>query len=126
MPNVVGPPLWNSSFLPAIYQGTFVATKENDPQKLIQYIRNDQLTAPEQRRQLDLLAKLNRIEVDHLGEDDPQLEARIQSMEIAYRMQTEAPEVFDTRKESEATRQLYGDGEFARGCVMARRLVERG
>ena len=57
---------------------------------------------------------------------DPQLEAAIQSMEIAYRMQTEAPEVFDIRKESEATLKLYGPGSTARGCLMAVRLVERG
>src|SRR5262249_20373730 len=57
---------------------------------------------------------------------DPQLEAAIQSMEVAYRMQTEAPEVFDIRKESEATLKLYGPGSTARGCLMAVRLVQRG
>ncbi len=58
--------------------------------------------------------------------DDPQLEASIQSAEIAFRMQTEAPDVFDITKESEATRARYGDGNFGRGCLMARRLVEKG
>ena len=56
---------------------------------------------------------------------DPQLEAAIQSMEVAYRMQTEAPEVFDIRKESKATLELYGPGSTARGCLMAVRLVEK-
>ena len=80
---------------------------------------------PEQRLQLDLLAKLNRIQIEREGAD-PQLEASIQSAEIAYRMQTEAPEVFDIAKESAATRDRYGDGDFGRGCLMARRLVEKG
>ena len=56
----------------------------------------------------------------------PELEATIQSMEVAFRMQTEAADVFDIRKESQATLDRYGDGDFARGCLMARRLVEHG
>jgi hypothetical protein len=121
----VGPPLWNSVFLPAVYQGTYISNKESEPGKLIEDIGNERLNLSQQRRQLDLLGKLNRI---HLEErrDQSQLEACIQSMEIAYRMQTEAPDVFDIRKESEATRQRYGEGDFARGCLMALRLVERG
>ena len=63
--------------------------------------------------------------VDELGRA-PELEATIQSMEVAFRMQTEAPDVFDIRKESQATRDRYGVSEFGRGCLMARRLVERG
>ncbi len=125
-PNVVGPPLWNSAFLPAVYQGTFISNSETDPLKQIQYIVNDSITRSEQRRELDLLAKLNRVHLEQQKERDSQLEATIQSMEVAFRMQTEAPQVFDLSKESEATRQAYGDGQFARGCLMARRLVERG
>jgi uncharacterized protein (DUF1501 family) len=111
--------------LPAVYQGTYISNKESEPGKLIEDIGNERLNLSQQRRQLDLLGKLNRI---HLEErrDQSQLEACIQSMEIAYRMQTEAPDVFDIRKESEATRQRYGEGDFARGCLMALRLVERG
>jgi uncharacterized protein (DUF1501 family) len=60
------------------------------------------------------------------GADDPQLEGRIQSMEIAYRMQSEAMEAFDLSKEPEAVRARYGEGDFNRGCLIARRLVERG
>ena len=122
---VVGPPLWNSTFLPAVYQGTHIANNESDPQKLIQYIHNKQLNLSQQTQQLELLERLNRLHLDS-RKGDAQLEAGIQAMEIAYRMQTEAPDVFDIRKESEATRQSYGDGDFARGCLMARRLVERG
>ena len=57
---------------------------------------------------------------------DPELEASIESMEIAYRMQSQAMDAFDVRKESAATQARYGSGDFARGCLMARRLVERG
>ncbi len=122
---VVGHQLWNSTFLPAVYQGTYIPNNEKEPDKLIQYIRNKNLGLPEQRRQLDLLARLNRINIEREG-TDPQLEASIQSAEIAYRMQTEAPEVFDLGKESAETRARYGDGDFGRGCLMARRLVEKG
>lgn len=122
---IVGPQLWSSTFLPAVYQGTFVPNNEIEPEKLIQHIRNKDLKPVEQRRQLDLIAKLDRLQLDRTG-PDPQLEATIESAEIAFRMQAEAPDVFDVRKESEATRARYGDGNFARGCLLARRLVERG
>jgi Protein of unknown function (DUF1501) len=122
---IIGPQLWTSSFLPAVYQGTYIPNNERKVDQLVQYIANKGLSATEQRRQLDLLAKLNHLEIKRDG-DDPQLEASIQSAEIAYRMQTEAPEVFDITKESESTRARYGDGDFGRGCLMARRLVERG
>jgi len=121
----VGPPLWNSVFLPAVYQGTYLSNKETEPQRLIEDIGNEHLNLSQQRSQLDLLANLNRIHLE-ARPSQPQLEACIQSMETAYRMQTEAPEVLDVRKEDEATRQRYGDGDFARGCLMALRLVERG
>lgn len=120
-----GPRLWESSFLPAVYQGTHIRNNETDSQKLIQWIRNEKLSLSEQRQQLDLLARLNRSHLEQRGADS-QLEASIQAMEIAFRMQTEAPQVFDLSKEKKATREAYGDGDFARGCLMARRLIERG
>lgn len=122
----VGPPLWNSTFLPAVYQGTYIASKERDPEKLIQYIRNGRLSLTDQRRQLELLEKLNRLDMERRGSRDNQLEASIQSMEVAYRMQTEAPAVFDISKESETVRERYGESDFGRGCLMALRLVESG
>jgi hypothetical protein len=79
----------------------------------------------EQRRELDLLRKLEGMRSAQTGTDS-QVEASIQSMEIAYRMQTEAPEVFDIRKESQATLDLYGPGDVARGCLTAVRLAEKG
>jgi len=122
---VVGPQLWSSSFLPSVHQGTYIPNNESDPEKMIQHLRSPQFGLTEQRRQLDLLGALNRLYLEKEG-PDPQLESGIQSMEIAYRMQTEAMEAFDLRKESEATRARYGEGDFARGCLLARRLVERG
>ena len=135
VPTTVGPPLWNSAFLPAVQQGTFISSKveradqiigkDFDPKKLIQFIHNKEFAPPEQRREIDLLEKLDRLR--QAGQPrDPQLEAAISSMEVAYRMQTEAPEVFDIRKESKATLELYGTGSTARGCLMAVRLAERG
>lgn len=123
---VVGPPLWNSAFLPAVHQGTHISNKETDPEKLIHYIRNGRISLRDQRRQLDLVAKLNKLHLDRLQESDPQLETCIQSMEIAYRMQTEAPEVLDVSKESQATRERYGTSDFGRACLMALRLVSAG
>jgi hypothetical protein len=122
---VIGPQLWTSSFLPAVYQGTYLANSDSDPEKLIRHLRNHEIGLEEQRRQLDLLAKLNSIGLEREG-SDPELEASIESMEIAYRMQSQAMDAFDVRKESAATQARYGSGDFARGCLMARRLVERG
>ncbi len=122
---IVGPQLWTSAFLPAIYQGTYIPNSEKTPDKLIHYIRNNEISVPAQRRQLDLLAKLNELEIAREGAD-PTLEASIQTSEIAFRMQAEAPDVFDITKEPETVRARYGDHDFGRGCLMARRLVERG
>ncbi|MGH9658047.1 MAG: DUF1501 domain-containing protein [Bryobacteraceae bacterium] len=122
---VVGPQLWSSAFLPAVYQGTHLPNNETSPDKLIQHIRNPKATREEQRSQLDLLAHLNRRHMEREGAD-PNLEAAVQSMEIAFRMQMEAPDALDLGKESESTRARYGEGDFARGCLMARRLIERG
>ncbi|MEZ5317324.1 MAG: DUF1501 domain-containing protein [Vicinamibacterales bacterium] len=135
VPTTVGPPLWNNAFLPAVHQGTYIPSrverpdqivgKDFDPKKLVSFIHNDEFTLPAQRRELDLLEKLDQLQ--RQGEaKDPQLEAAIASMEVAYRMQTEAPDVFDIRKETKATLDLYGPGSTARGCLMAVRLVERG
>ncbi len=121
-----------------MHQGTFIADKvekqtdaaligkDFDPKKLISYIHNEKFTLTEQRRELDLLETLNRLQMERETVRDPKLEAAIQSMETAFRMQTEAPDVFDIRKESEATLKLYGQGSTARSCLMAVRLIERG
>ncbi len=122
---VVGPQLWSNSFLPALYQGTHIDNRETDPKKLLHNVQNLSLTRPEQREQLDLLQQMNRIHLNK-HDHDPDLDARISSLELAFRMQFEAQDAFDISKETEATRKLYGDGEFARACLIARRLAERG
>jgi uncharacterized protein (DUF1501 family) len=117
--------LWTSSYLPGIHQGVHLPNNESEPEKLIQHLRNHSLTADEQRRQLDLVSRLNRLHLASTG-SDPRLEARIQSMEVAYRMQAEAMDAFNLAQEPEKVRERYGAGDFARGCLIARRLVERG
>ena len=96
---VLGAQLWNSAFLPSVYQGTYIPSGEREPDKLVANIRNGR-TAPRNRsEQLSLLDKLNRSYLERVGHQ-PELEAGIQTMEVAFRMQTEAPDVFDISKES--------------------------
>ncbi len=102
-----------------------VIEKGFDPKKVLGFVNNTKFSMPEQRRELDLLQKLEKIRSADAGAD-PQVEGVIKSMEVAYRMQTEAPEVFDVRKESQATLDMYGPGNVARGALMAVRLAERG
>jgi hypothetical protein len=122
---VVGPQLWSNSFLPGIYQGTHINNSKMDPKSVIANLTNSNLTRGAQREQLDLLQAMNEA---HLANrpGDAALEARIQSMEMAFRMQFEGQDVFDLTKETQATRDMYGKGAFANGCLAARRLVERG
>ena len=116
---------WRSAFLPGIYQGTHINTKKMKPEELIENIVNARVTRPAQRRQLDLLAQFNT-EHQRARGDDPQFEARIQSFELAYRMQLEATDAFDISKEPAHVREMYGDTVQARQLLIARRLVERG
>jgi hypothetical protein len=116
---------WRAAFLPGIYQGTHIDTTKTKPAELIENITNARVSRPTQRRQLDLLAELNA-EHQRLRGDDPQLEARIQSFELAYRMQLEATDAFDTSKEPQHIRDMYGSTVQARQLLIARRLVERG
>ena len=122
---VVGPALWGNSFLPGIFQGTHINNSKVDPQKVIGHLRNKHLSATTQKEILRLLQAMNR---RHLSQrkQDRDLEARIQSLEVAYRMQHSAQEAFDVSREAATTRATYGPGEFATGCLLARRLVERG
>ncbi|MSU33749.1 MAG: DUF1501 domain-containing protein [Pedosphaera sp.] len=122
---------WGAAFLPAYCQGTPIgnATIPSD-KALVRHIRNDLIPGEIQRRQLDFLTQMNR---DHLKLSGPDLalEGRINSFELAYRMQSTMPEAQDLRGESEATKHLYGMGHpvtenFGRQCLMARRFLERG
>lgn len=116
---------WQSGFLPGVYQGTYIDTQHTAIDRLIENIRNERISPAQQARQLDLLRYLN---AEHLRprEGDLQLESRIQSFELAFRMQTEAAEAFDVSREPQHIQDMYGEGEQARQILIARRLVERG
>jgi hypothetical protein len=121
-----GAPLWSSSFLPAAYQGTLISDLK-DP---IANLKNPTFPLDRQRRQLDALKRLNAMHRRD-REEDSRLAARIESFELAFRMQVRAPEAFDVNRESAATRRLYGLDDpvtaiFGAQCLMARRLAERG
>lgn len=116
---------WQAGFLPGIYQGTYIDTQHTSVERLIENVRNKSMSLAEQRRQLDLLRAMNdRHRRDRPG--DPQLEARIESFELAYRMQMEAAEAFDVSREPKHIRAMYGPGVQARQILIARRLIERG
>jgi hypothetical protein len=117
--------LWRAGFLPAEHQGVAFNSAETDPEKMIRDLRNKQLTPEAQRRQLDLVQAMNREHYSSWGED-AFLEGRIKAMEAAYRVQFEAMDVFDIRKESPAIRSEYGESGWGNSCLLARRLVERG
>ena len=116
---------WRSAFLPGAYQATHIDTREVQMEKLIENIRNTATTPKEQRRQLDLLQQLNR-GFEERRQNDALLEARVQSFELAYRMQMEADDAFDLSKEPAHIHKLYGEGLQARQMMIARRLLERG
>jgi hypothetical protein len=119
--------LWTNAFLPGEHQGTYVNHSNLDPNKMIPFLSNanPQFTAEEQLKQLNLMRDLNQKHLSQRGQH-PDLEARIRSMETAYRMQMEASDAFDIQKEPAHIRELYGKGHFANGCLLARRLAERG
>jgi hypothetical protein len=122
---------WSSAFLPAVYQGTPLGSASvPSDQARVKYIANDRLPREIQRLQLDRLAAINR---QHLAETgpEPSLEARINSFELAFRMQTELPQVENLAEETAATHRLYGlddptTANFGRMCLMARRFAEAG
>jgi hypothetical protein len=117
--------LWSSGFLPAKHQGVYVNHSNLDPKQMIPYLQNNKWSGEAQTEQLELLKDLNQ-QSDVRAGVDPQLESRIHAMETAFRMQIEAAEAFDIQKETESTREAYGKSHFANGCLLARRLVERG
>jgi hypothetical protein len=116
---------WRSAFLPGAYQGTYIDTKHTDILKIIENIKNPSVPLPEQRRQLDLVRRLNERHME-ARQRDAQLEARIQSFELAYRMQSEASDAFEIASEPRAIRELYGPGVHGRQLLITRRLLERG
>jgi len=116
---------WRSAFLPGIFQGTHVDTQFTDPEELIANIDNEFLVGNRQKRQLDLIQNLNQMHLEQRGEDDA-LSARIESLELAFRMQGESREAFDLSDEPEHIRRMYGDSLQGRQMLIARRLSQRG
>ena len=124
--------LFGNAFLPAVYQGTAIGSAESGGAKeaRIRYLEDPTISSTLQRRQIDLLQQMNRDHLDRL-ETDRRMEGVIESFELAFRMQSEAPELMDLSRESIATTDLYGIGEketdnFGRQCLLARRFAEAG
>lgn len=116
---------WQCGFLPGIFQGTYIDSQYIELPKLIENIQNATLTTRQQRDQLDLLQRMN---AEHLAkrQKDAQLEARVQSFELAYRMQMEASDAFDISREPQSIRDMYGDTQHGRQMLITRRLIEHG
>jgi hypothetical protein len=121
---VKGPDNWQSGFLPGVLQGTYIDSKHERVEELIENIRSGHATVAMQRRQLDMLARLNA--AHRADRHDPRLEARLQSFELAYRMQMEATDAFDVSREPKHVREAYGETMHGRQTLVARRLLERG
>ena len=141
---VNGPSNWSSRFLPGIYQGCQITLPQTyEPNEVMPYLQNSLLSPASQRRELEFIQHLNQMHMKERGAENA-MNARIQSLELAYRMQTRASEAFDTSQETAATLEMYGltgpdanlvaesiAGKFdrkiyGRNCLLARRLVERG
>ncbi len=116
---------WQSAFLPGLYQGVSINTRLPSVNEIIKNIRNPYTPMAEQRRQLDLVHKLNELHSQD-SQKDAQLEARLEAYEMAFKMQTEATDAFDLNKESASTRDMYGRSQQGNQLLIARRLVERG
>lgn len=116
---------WRNAFLPGAFQGTYIDTQHQDIDKLVANIRNSRMTLATQREQMDLLAAMNRRHSIERGSPGP-LEARIQTFELAYRMQSECAEAFDITREPSSIREAYGSGTHGRQLLITRRLLESG
>jgi hypothetical protein len=118
--------LWTSAFLPAQHQGLYINHSDLDPQKMVPWLKNERLEPVKQRRHLDLIQELNQAHLEQRGGADLALNGRIHAMETAFRMQTAATDAFDLGREPQRVREMYGSSHFSNGCLLARRLVERG
>jgi len=116
---------WGNSFLPGAYGGCYVNIAEMKPESVVHDLQNRFVTTSDQRKQIDLLGRLNRIHADQ-GPSEAALESRIASMEMAFRMQFSVPEAFEISGETRSTLEMYGDSEYAKGCLLARRLMVVG
>ena len=116
---------YQAAFLPGVYQGSSVNTQAQSVQQMIQNIRNQYLAPAEQRRQINFVHQLDEIQAHNLA-NEAALETRLNSYEVAFRMQAEATDVFDITKEPESVRAAYGNTPQGKQLLIARRLVERG
>ncbi len=116
---------WQSAFLPGVFQGSYIDTRHTALEKLIENITRQHVSGNEQRHQLDLLRQLNERH-QQARQQTADLEARIQSFELAYRMQMDASDAFDVTKEPEKVRQMYGTHTQGRQLLITRRLLEKG
>ncbi len=122
---------WSSRFLPGVYQGCHMNLPiDYDARTVLPYLQNQHVSPETQRRQLDFIQRLNAMQAERRG-NDALLDARVASLEMAFRMQTAAQEAFDLNQETRATKQMYGyeapnRNIFAQNCLLARRLIERG
>ncbi|MBT5018105.1 MAG: DUF1501 domain-containing protein [Planctomicrobium sp.] len=116
---------WQSAFLPGAHQGTYINTQHTQIEKLIENTTNQRVSRDEQSRQLELLRELNEVHRQQI-DNNSQVDARIQSFELASRMQLEATDAFDVSQEPQSIHRMYGAGTEARQLMIARRLVERG
>jgi hypothetical protein len=117
--------MWSSGFLPGEHQGLYINHTNLDPAAMVPNVRNTFTSKEAQRRQIDLAQQLNKAHAEARG-GDARFEARIQSMETAFRMQFAANDAFDLAREPAKIREEYGTTHYANGCLLARRLVERG
>ncbi len=130
-PTKGGPRNYSNAFLPSIYQGTPLGRAGQSVRDAgFKNVRNDRIPSEMQKRQFEFLQKMNREQAMQAGGGD-ELEAAIESFELAARMQMDAPEVTDISNESKATLAMYGIGEketdyYGRQCLLARRLAESG
>jgi uncharacterized protein (DUF1501 family) len=120
-----GTPCWGAGFLPAVYQGTLL---QRGPNPILHLKPPAGVTEKRQRATLDLMQKMNDLDT---APTDTEMAARISAYELAFRMQTHAPEAVDLSKETEATKRMYGldqkhTADFGTRCLLARRMVERG
>ena len=123
-----GDPVWSSGFLPSVYQATALDPRQPKPINNLQ--RSGELTDPQQRSLLDALRAANSKHA-RTRPFDRDLSARLESFELAYRMQVAAPEAFDIGRETKGTQEAYGlnrqeSKDYGRQCLIARRLIERG
>jgi hypothetical protein len=117
--------LWTSAFLPGSHQGTYINHSSLSPDKLVPFLRNRDSERERQALQVNLIRRMNERHLQRSG-PDTRLEGRLQAMETAFRMQFTATDAFDLSQETRQTRDAYGEGHFANGCLLARRLSERG